>query len=101
MNQKELLELIKIGEGIKRIKDAMRECGLKVKFQSTGFFTVIFQRVNMDVMLAEKLKSDQKSDQKVLEIISENPQITIEELTRRLGFSPSGIKKLIRRLKAH
>lgn len=41
----------------------------------------------------------QKSNQKIIELISVNPQITIKELTQKSGFSQSGIKKVIRKLK--
>lgn len=34
----------RIGSGIKRIKDAMHNYDLNVKFESTGFFRVIFKR---------------------------------------------------------
>ena len=34
----------KVGSGIQRIKDSMKEYGLIVDFESTGFFTVTFQR---------------------------------------------------------
>ncbi len=34
----------KAGTGIKRIKDSMKEYNLNVRFESTGFFTVTFER---------------------------------------------------------
>ncbi|MBU4451313.1 MAG: putative DNA binding domain-containing protein [Nanoarchaeota archaeon] len=44
-------------------------------------------------------KSSQKSDQKIIELISQNPEITIEELMQKLGYSESGVKKIIKKLK--
>jgi len=37
----------KAGTGIKRIRDSMKEYNLNVKFESTGFFTVTFERENI------------------------------------------------------
>ncbi len=44
-------------------------------------------------------KSNQKSDQKILCIMKERPNVTIAELMEILGMSESGVKKTIRRLK--
>jgi|SRR3989344_6575496 len=44
-------------------------------------------------------KSDQKSDQKIIELISQHPESTIEELMQKLDFSASGIKKILKSLK--
>ncbi|MFH1432670.1 MAG: winged helix-turn-helix transcriptional regulator [archaeon] len=44
-------------------------------------------------------KSSQKSDQKIIELISQNPEITIDELMHKLDFSASGVKKIIKKLK--
>jgi len=45
------------------------------------------------------LKSDQKSDQKVLLFIKENENITIKELCELMSMSESGVKKVIKKLK--
>ena len=45
-------------------------------------------------------ESDQKSDQKILEAIQSNPTITIKELQEYCGLSESGVKKIIRGLRA-
>ena len=63
----------KIGSGIKRIKDAMKEYGLKVKFQSSGFFRIIFKR--HESIKAERLEENvpeksQKSPRKVPEKVT-------------------------------
>lgn len=44
-------------------------------------------------------KSNRKSNQKILEIIRQNPSITIRELQELTGLSESGVKKIIRHLR--
>ena len=69
----------RVGSGIRRIQDSMKDYGLKVKFESTGFFTVIFERTLFS-KIAEK--SDQKSDQKTSENTPQiTPQITPQKPT--------------------
>ena len=46
------------------------------------------------------LKSRLKSGQKIVEVMCENPNITIAELVSELGMSRSGISKQIAKLKA-
>lgn len=45
-------------------------------------------------------KSDQKSDQKILAAMQRNPSVTIKGLQDITGLSESGVKKVIRRLRA-
>jgi len=45
-------------------------------------------------------KSNQKSDQKILELIAQNPKITIDDLMQSMSLSESGVKKILRALKA-
>ena len=47
-----------------------------------------------------ELKSTLKSGQKIVELMRENPSITIAELILRLGLSRSGVNKQIAKLKA-
>jgi len=44
-------------------------------------------------------KTREKSDQKIIKLISQNSEITLEELMHKLDFSASGIKKIIKNLK--
>lgn len=46
------------------------------------------------------LKSIQKSDQKIFDLMRQDKHITIKELALRLGMSDSGIKKAINKLKS-
>ena len=47
-----------------------------------------------------ELKSTLKSGQKIVDLMRENPSITIAELVLRLGLSRSGVNKQIAKLKA-
>lgn len=51
-------------------------------------------------MEESNLKSNQKSNQKILSSIRLNPSVTIRELQEETGLSESGVKKVIRQLKA-
>ncbi len=53
----------------------------------------------LQVTLYNYPKSKEKSKEKILIIISENPQITTSELSDKTGLSISGIEKIIRNLK--
>ncbi len=69
-----------------------------VKFDSfLDFFSTTFMRKK--IVLDDQDASDQKSDQKIIELISQNPKITIDELMHKLDFSASGVKKIIKTLK--
>ena len=45
-------------------------------------------------------ESNQKSNQKILAAMRRNPNITIRELQEDTGLSESGVKKVIRQLRA-
>ena len=78
----------RVGSGIQRIKDAMKEYGLKVRFNKTKFFTVIFKR-----------KSSVKSSVKIIELMKENPEISIPEMAEKMDLTPRAIEKNIAKLK--
>ena len=54
---------------------------------------------NEESDLKSSLKSDLKSDLKILEMIKNNPCITIPEFCEQTGMSRSGIKKVLGKLK--
>lgn len=101
----------KAGSGIARMREEMAGAGLPgPEFEFTTFFTVTFKRQSVEefgrkVGTGEKTseisgqKSSQKSEQKIIDLISQNPEITIDELMQKLDFSASGIKKIIKKLK--
>ena len=64
---------------------------------STAFITFMLKCILAS--LKEMCESNQKSNQKVLSAISENPDITIKELQTLIGLSESGIKKILRQLR--
>lgn len=82
----------KIGSGIRRIIDTMKEYGLNVKFQSTGFFTVIFQRPQITV-------PREKTREKILSLIKNNPSITTGELAQEAGVGVKGVEWQLKKLK--
>jgi Fic family protein len=45
------------------------------------------------------IKESQKSDQKILSLITENSSITITEMCQKLSMSESGVKKVLKKLK--
>ena len=51
-------------------------------------------------MQESNLKSNQKSNQKILAAMRRNPSVTIKELQEETGLSESGVKKIIRQLRA-
>ena len=53
----------------------------------------------MEMEQESSLKSSLKSSQKILELISASPSITISEIADRLGMTKRGVDKNIKRLK--
>jgi ATP-dependent DNA helicase RecG len=53
----------------------------------------------MEMEHESSLKSSLKSSQKILELISASPSITISEIADRLGMTTRGVDKNIKRLK--
>ena len=51
------------------------------------------------VALKELVKSNQKSNQKILSEIRQNPSVSIRELQELIGLSESGVKKVLRQLR--
>jgi len=94
------------GSGIKRIHDECVASGVKVEFKrlKTGF-VVVFYRLKWEEGEGlvggqkSKEKSKGKSKEKVIEIIAQNPSVTIQEIAASLNMSIPGIEKIIRFLK--
>lgn len=99
------------GSGIKRIHDECVAAGVKVEFNrlKTGFVVVFYrpkweEGKGLAEGLAEggqksKVKSKVKSRVKVIEMIAQNPSVTILEIAAALDMSIPGIEKIIRLLK--
>ena len=65
---------------------------------STAFITFMLQCLKQ--ALQEMEESNQKSNRKILASLRRNPTVTIRELQDETGLSESGVKKIIRQLKA-
>jgi len=65
---------------------------------STPF--IVFMLGCLKEALCEMAKSNQKSNQKIISAMRQNPHVTIMELQEIAGLSESGVKKVIRILKA-
>ncbi len=70
---------------------------------STPFITFMLRclLLTMQEMAKSNLKSNLKSNQIILSAIRENPNITILELQEKTRLSESGVKRVIRQLKAN
>jgi ATP-dependent DNA helicase RecG len=92
----------KIGSGIERIKQSMKQSGLPApKFESTSFFTVILPRpltpqvapqVAPQVILTEL-------ETKILKEIKKYPQISRKKIAENLMIKSDTVKEYIARLK--
>ena len=54
----------------------------------------------LDEMMESNPKSNLKSNQKIVAVMRQNPSVTIRELQGITGLSESGVKKIIRQLRA-
>ncbi len=97
----------KVGSGVGRMRDAMRNVGLPAPvFEFTSFFTVTFKRPPMptgdkkQIGLVEKLVEGLvESQKKIIKLIEENPYISKSELSKKVGISTTAIDKNILKLK--
>ncbi len=88
------------GSGLRRIYTACQEANVKVEFRKLkSGFMVVFRRTGEPIGELSP-KSSQKSSQKILELISRDPNITIREMAAKLGISDRAVKKNIQKLKA-
>ncbi len=95
----------KVGSGIKRIHDTMKEYGLSAKFDiSEDWFSVVFPRTSLLGSAKERLfqnypKTIPETILKILNAIQENPRITIPDLAEKSGLSEVGVKYNLKKLK--
>ena len=85
-----------MGTGIKRMRDLVREAGLKQPdFTSDKFFHAVFYR-NPEYALKQVSETAgegrQKTTQKIMQAIADDPQITSKALADRIGLTEDGIK---------
>ena len=77
----------KIGSGIKRIRNLVPD----VKFDiGSNWFRVVFKR---------KVRFPEKTLDKILYLIKNNPQITIKQIAEFLKISDRAVKKWLQKLK--
>ena len=84
-----------MGTGINRIQTLMKKAGLPpVNYGFTSFVTAVFYRLS-----AKEIKSSEKSSEKILELMKQNPHITASELASQIGISSRAVEKHISNLK--
>ncbi|MEK6858145.1 MAG: RNA-binding domain-containing protein [Nanoarchaeota archaeon] len=90
----------KVGSGIKRIKDTMKEYKLNVKFESTGFFTVIFKRPTplITPLITPPINLTQL-EQNILKLIEKDNKITKITLSTKLNIGEDTIKEYLSKLR--
>jgi ATP-dependent DNA helicase RecG len=106
----------RMGSGIERMRDLMREAGLKEPvFEMDAFFRVTFYRDPRYSLKAEKLqKGIEKTTQKIprkypeeltgnqlnlLALLEKDGSLTREQLAEKLNISPETVKKNLANLK--
>lgn len=96
-----------MGSGIKRMRELMLRAGLKKPvFEVDSFFRAIFYRDSKyslkggDLRLVDRLVDRlAESQRKILSLISKNPYISKQELSKEIAISTTAIDKNIRTLK--
>ena len=83
----------KIGSGINRIKKLIKERNLKVRFETNGFFRIIFERSDISQ------KTVEKTVEKIINLIKENPTIIQEEISKKTGLTRRGVEWNLKKLK--
>jgi ATP-dependent DNA helicase RecG len=96
MQRMDLVE--KIGSGIMRMRNAMASYGLDgPEFETDeNWFTVIFRRKPV----SERAIGSEKSSEKILRIIRENPEISAKKMAGFLGITSRAVEKRLAELKA-
>ncbi len=98
----------RIGMGIRKMKEAMVEAGLREPtFATDVFFRAIFHRSPEFAMKEGKEGSEkrfgegsEKSSEKILEILQDRNTASAREIAEVLGLTPRAVEKHIAALKA-
>jgi len=81
----------KIGSGISRIKEAMKEVKLaKPVFKTKGMFTVVFTRIALEKSVEESVEKTTR--EKIKELIKDNSTITTKEIADAVGITAKGVE---------
>jgi ATP-dependent DNA helicase RecG len=86
-----------VGSGIGRIKDSLSVKGLPAPvFKTEGMFNVVFKRSTKN----DNIETTQKTTQKILSLIEENPFISQKEIAVSLqNITVNGVKYHINKMK--
>ena len=84
----------KVGSGIPRMADLMKEAGLPApEYRTEGFFTtVLYKNKNTVKETGKKTikETGKKTPERILDIIKENPQITVSDIAEQCGLTYNG-----------
>jgi len=112
MDRMDLVE--NVGSGIKRMRDAIQEYGLKPPVIEAGddWFSITFVRKPQQISVEDTTQNTtqkttqkkawlttQKTRARILSLMEENPAITREQLADAIGVTPDGIRYHLRKLK--
>ncbi|MFH1209941.1 MAG: helix-turn-helix domain-containing protein [archaeon] len=92
----------KIGSGIGRMRNAMRNAGLPMpKFIFTNFFTVILRRPPTPQVTPQVTPQAELTEleNKIVSEIKINPKISRKELAKKLGIGSETVKEYLEKLK--
>lgn len=92
---KGLLPYRGLGSGIKRALSEWKEIDFQNDLDACLFIATTHRKVSKSTV-----KSTVKTSQRILDLIKENPSITVAETAERLGLSKSAIEKQLAKLKA-
>ena len=88
----------KVGSGIGRMRNAMKQAGLPApKFEFTNFFTVTFKRPSTPQVTPKVVFTE--LEKKVLNEIKNNVRISRDQLSEKLGIKPDTVKEYIKKLR--
>ncbi len=83
-----------MGTGINKIRTLIKKAGLTPpKFEFGNFYTIIFPRIKSKPLIVEK------SSEKIIILIKENPKTSAESLAQMIGISPRAVEKHLSKLK--
>lgn len=89
-----------VGSGVGRIKDHMKDAGLPApEFKTDGLFTVVLYRTAGKTVEKAVEKTVEKAVDLILTEMSNNPKITIKELSKIIGLTRRGTEYNINKLK--
>ena len=97
-------DIERFGSGLKRIYEECQNNNVKVEFEKLkSGFVVVFYRKKKVIYPKDTIKDTIKllseNEQKIINTIMQNPNITIEELSKKLNINIRNTKKNIAKLK--